>query len=44
MYPFTYEVDVIGVYTAVVPVMIIGQICLGAGSYCILITGYVILG
>ena len=24
--------------------MVIGQICIGAGSYCILITGYVILG
>lgn len=36
--------DVIGIYTAVVPVMVIGQICVGAGSYCILITGYILLG
>ena len=36
--------DVVGVYTEITAIMVIGQICIGAGSYCILITGYVILG
>jgi MFS family permease len=37
-------VDVIGIYSDVVAIIVIGQTVLGAGSYCVLILGYVILG
>jgi hypothetical protein len=39
-----YAVDVVGVYAGSAVPIIIGQIILGAGGYCILIIGYVILG
>jgi hypothetical protein len=35
---------VIGVYSSVTFIIILGQIVIGSGAYCILIIGYVIVG
>jgi hypothetical protein len=38
-----YAVNLVGVYAKLSPVIIIGQIILGAGCYSVLIIGYVIV-
>ena len=38
-----YAVNLIGIYSSLTFVIVVGQILIGAGGYTILITGYVIL-